>query len=96
MTVQKNHAHDASDFVRDEIRWLDGIVFLHKEIMSETAGLNRKHEVAPRLHCRVPNSLTPHLERVAEKCIFAAAFLILGIGRLVQPFGERVAMVPVK
>ncbi len=72
------------------------IVTLHQEIALQSPGLDRQHQVSSSFHGAITDHPTPHLQRVAEEGVFAATFLILGIGRFKQAFGERMAVIPIE
>lgn len=77
--IDSGTTNDACNFIANKVPRLTSIVALHQEILIKSPPLNRQHQVSPRFHGSITNNMTPHLQRVAEKCVLAGAFLVFGI-----------------
>ena len=61
--------HNTCCFVSDEVCWLVDVVTLHQEVVAQCSSLDRKHQVASRFRTRIPNDVSPHLDRVGAKSV---------------------------
>lgn len=79
--IDSRITNDAGNFIVNEVPRLTSIVTLHQKILIKSPPLNRQHQVSSRFHGSITNDMTPHLQRVAEKCVLAGAFLVFGVCR---------------
>lgn len=78
-TIDSRITNDACNLIVNKVPRLTSIVTLHQKILIKSPPLNSQHQVSPRFHGSIANDMTPHLERVAEKRVFACTFLVFGI-----------------
>ena len=88
--------YNTSDLIPNKVRRLHLIVARHQEIVLQTPGKHREHQIPSRLHRRIARSASPYLEPVSKHDVFGRRFLVFGVARLEETFRPRVPMVPVK
>ncbi len=71
--------HNSSDFVSDEPRRLIGIRTIHEEVILETPGQDRQHEVPSSFHTLVTDDLTPHFDGIRKIAILRRGLLVFAV-----------------